>query len=55
MQEILIQTAVKTTIPKLYDKGFFDSFPNADKVFKDFLFLTRRRADLEKVQDDDIQ
>ena len=49
--EILIQRAVKT-IQKLFDKGLFDSFPNADKVLKDFLFVTRRRPGLKKVNDD---
>ena len=36
----------------LYDKGLFDTFQNADKVLEDFLFTTRRRPDLEKVNDD---
>ena len=36
MQEILIQRPLKTTIRVLYDKGFFDIFPNADDVLKDF-------------------
>ena len=36
----------------LYDKGLFDSFPKADKVIKDFLFVTKRRSDLGKVNDD---
>ena len=54
--EILIQRAVKTTIQILYDKGLFDNFQNAQEVLKDFLFTTRRRPDLEKVNDnDDIQ
>ena len=43
---------MKTTIQIFYDKGFFDSFQNADKVLEDFLFTTRRTADLEKVNDD---
>ena len=46
VEEILIQRAVKTTIQILYDKGLFDNFQNADKVLEDFLFTTRRRADL---------
>ena len=41
VEDILIQKAVKTT-QILYDKGFFDNFENADKVFEDFLFRTRR-------------
>ena len=55
IEKISIQRAVKTTIEILYDKGLFDSFPNADKVLKNFLFVTRRRVDLEKVNDDVIQ
>ena len=48
VEEILIQRAVKTTTQIHYDKGLFDGFPNADKVLKDFLFVTRRRGDLEE-------
>ena len=56
VEEILVQRAVKTKIQILYDKGLFDKFQNADEVLKDFLFTTRRRPDLEKVNDnDDIQ
>ena len=55
-EEILIQRAVKTTIQILYDKDLFDNFQNAQEVLKDFLFTTRRRPDLEKVNgNDDIQ
>ena len=52
VEEILIQRAVKTTIQILYDKGLFDNYANADKVLEDFLFTTRRRGDLEEVNDD---
>ena len=55
VEEILIQRAVKTTIQILYDKGLFDNYANAEEVLKDFLFTTRRRLDLEKVNDTDIQ
>ena len=56
VEEFLVQRAVKTTIQILYDKGLFDNYANADKVLEDFLFTTRRRPDLEKVNDnDDIQ
>ena len=48
VEDILIQRAVKTTIQILYDKGLFDNFQNADKVLEDFLFTTRRRADLSE-------
>ena len=34
VEEILIRRAVKTTMQILYDKGLFDSLPNADEVLK---------------------
>ena len=52
IENILIQRAVKTTIEILYDKGLFDNYANADKVLEDFMFTTRRRGDLEEVNDD---
>ena len=52
VEDILIQRAVKTTIQILYDRGLFDNFQNAEEVLKDILFVTRRRPDLEKVNDD---
>ena len=55
VEEILIQRAVKTTIQILYDKGLFDNYQNADKVLEDFLFTTRRREDLSKQINDNIQ
>ena len=55
VEEILIQRSVKTTIQILYDRGLFDNFQNAEEVLKDFLFTTRRRPDLEKVNDTNIQ
>ena len=51
VEDILIQRAVKTTIQILYDKGLFDKFQNADKVLEVFLFTTRRRVDLDDVND----
>ena len=51
VEDILIQRAVNTTIQILYDKGLFDNYANADKVLEDFLFTTRRRPDLEKVNE----
>ena len=53
--EILIQRAVKTTIQIPYDQGLIDGFPYADKVLLEFMFVTRGRADLEKIKDDVIQ
>ena len=55
VEDILIQRAVKTTIQVLYDRGLFDNFQNAEEVLKDFLFVTRRRPDLEKVNENDAQ
>ena len=52
IEEVLIQRAVKTTIQILYDKGLFDGFTNADEISKDFIFVTRRRLDSEKINDD---
>ena len=49
--EVLNRRAVNTTIQILYDEGLFDSFTNADRVLKVFLFGTRRRPDLDKVND----
>ena len=51
----MIQSAVKTTIEMLFDKGLIDSFPNVDKVLNDFLFVTRRRTYLQELNNDDIQ
>ena len=55
LEEILFQRAVKTTIQIVYDKSLFDNFPNAEKVLEDFLSITRRRADLEEIIDNDVQ
>ena len=55
VEDILIQRAVKTTIQILYDKGLFDNYANADKVLEDFLFTTRRRGDLDKVNENNTQ
>ena len=51
VEDILIRRAVKTTIQILYDKGLFDNFANADNVLEDCLFTTRRRGDLEELND----
>ena len=55
VEDILIQRAVKKTIQILYDKGLFDHYTKADKVLEDFLFTTRRRGDLEKINDTNFQ
>ena len=46
---------MQTTVQILYDKGLFDKYAFADEVSKDFLFVTRLRGDLEKVNDDIVQ
>ena len=43
---------MKTTIQILYDKGLFDNFQNAEEVLKGFLFVTRRRGDLDEINGD---
>ena len=55
VKEILVQRAVKTTIQILYDEGLFDNYTNADTILENFLFTTRRRDDLDKINDIDIQ
>ena len=50
-EEVSIEKNVKTLIQILSDKGLFDGYSNADKVLKDFLFVERRRTDLEEVKD----
>ena len=51
VEDILFQRAVKKTIQIPYDKGLFDKFRKADEVLESFLFTTRRRGDLEEVND----
>ena len=55
VEDILIQRSVKTTIQILYDRGLFDNFQNAEEVLKDFLFVTRRRGNLEKKNENNTQ
>ena len=56
VEEILIQGAVETTFEILYDEGLFETFAKADEFLKDFMFVTRRRPDLEEINvDNDIQ
>ena len=51
VEDFLIERAVKATIRILYDKGILDSYNYADEVLQDFLFTTRRRPDLDIVND----
>ena len=50
VEKILIQRAVQTTIQILNDRGLIDNFQYADAVLIDFLFVTRRRGDLEEIK-----
>ena len=43
VEDILIQTAVKTTIQILYDKGLFEKYTNADKVLDVFFIYNKER------------
>ena len=52
VEHILIERAVKTTMQILHDKGLFDHFQKDGKILEDLLFRTRRRGNLEKVNDD---
>ena len=48
--EVLIEKAVKATIPILYDEGLFVTNENAGEVLKDYLLIEvkeRRRPDLD--------
>ena len=54
MEEVLIQVADRTTTQILYDRGLFDIYDNVAELLKVLLF-TKRRLDLEKVNDVDIQ
>ena len=51
VEEILIRRAVETAIPTLYDKCLFDFSPNADKILRDYMFVTRDRIDLDSLID----
>ena len=51
LEEILIQRTVETTAQILYGKEIFDGFPNADEVLRDDLFVTRRKPDLDEIND----
>ena len=53
--EFWIGKAVKTTIQKPYDKGFFDNYNNTDEVIKDYLLIEyneRSRPDLVELDED---
>ena len=47
MEEILTERAVKTSIQTLYDEGLFYNYDKADEVLKYYLFVQRRRSDLD--------
>ena len=50
-EDILDQRALTTTIQIFYDKGLFYNYASADKVLEDFLLTTKRRGDLEEIND----
>ena len=53
-EDVLIERLVKTIMQKLYDKGLFDNYDNADDVLKGRLRNEdnkRHRPDLEEVID----
>ena len=52
VEESLIQRVLETTIQVFYDKGLLDNYADAKEVLKDFLFVTRRRGDLEEANDE---
>ena len=54
VEEILIQRSVKMTTEILYIMGLFDKFHKAEE-FLIFLFVRKRRVELEEVNDDVIQ
>ena len=51
VEEVLIQKTVKTTLQILYDKSLFGNYDKAKTVFKDFLYVERRRGDLGEVNE----
>ena len=57
-EEALFESAVKTTSQILYDKGFFDSYDNADELLKDHLhidkFNERRGLDVQELNDNNV-
>ena len=52
VEEILIETPVKTIIKTIYDMGLIDILENADEVLKKILFVERLRPDLGELNDD---
>ena len=55
IEQILFQRAVKTTIQILNDKVYLIIMLKLMRYQKIFLSVTRRRVDLEKVEDDVVQ
>ena len=57
-EEFLIETAVKMAIQKIYHRGLFTRYDNADEVLKDYFNpeVNRRcRLDLDPIDNDVIQ
>ena len=55
VEEFSFQKTVKLTIQILHDKSLFDICAITEEELKSFLFSTRRRPDLNQVNDDVIQ
>ena len=48
-EDVLFESAVKTTIQRLYDERLFENYDNADEVIKDYLLIQvnkRQRPDI---------
>ena len=56
-KDVLIENGVKTTTERLYDKGLFDKYDNAEEALKENLFVSevneRRMPNLEEIIVDD--
>ena len=50
-----MERVVKTTIQIFHDKGLFDNYVIAHKVYENVSFVTRRISDLEKKNTNLIQ
>ena len=46
---------MNTTIQILSEKGLFENYANADEIFEDVLFTTRRKGELSEEVNDEVQ
>ena len=51
VEEVPILRVLKTTMQMLHDNGLFGGFSNEKDVFVDFLFVEKRRPDLDILND----